>query len=99
MNAPTLIQFVATALFAVAILHTFSTRIFERLAHTRPTHAGIWHLLGEIEVVFGFWALILVLLRRREVRRHGGELSPSWRSDEDETRRTKTGSRDAGNDS
>ncbi|NMG15992.1 putative Na+/H+ antiporter [Aromatoleum bremense] len=61
MNAPTLIQFVATALFAVAILHTFSTRIFERLAHTRPTHAGIWHLLGEIEVVFGFWALILVL--------------------------------------
>ncbi|MCK0507807.1 putative Na+/H+ antiporter [Aromatoleum anaerobium] len=61
MNAPTLIQFVATALFAVAILHTFSTRIFERLAHTRPTHAGIWHLLGEIEAVFGFWALILVL--------------------------------------
>jgi len=61
MNAPTLIQFVATALFAVAILHTFSTRIFERLAHTRPTHAGLWHLLGEIEVVFGFWALILVL--------------------------------------
>jgi len=47
-------------LFAVAILHTFSTRFFEHLAHTRPAHAGIWHLLGEVEVVFGFWALILM---------------------------------------
>ena len=55
------IQWVAAFLFAVALIHTFSTRFFEHLAHTQPDHAGIWHLLGEVEVVFGFWALILVL--------------------------------------
>jgi hypothetical protein len=48
-------------MFAVAILHTFATKIFERLAHTQPTHAGLWHLLGEVEVVFGFWALVLMV--------------------------------------
>lgn len=58
---PTNIQIAATVLFALAIFHTFSTKFFERLAHTQPKHAGIWHLLGEIEVVFGFWALVLVV--------------------------------------
>jgi hypothetical protein len=53
---------IGAALFAVAILHTFSTRFFEHLAHTRPAHAGIWHLLGEVEVVFGFWALVRVVM-------------------------------------
>lgn len=53
-------QFVGTALFAVALLHTFSTKLFERMAHRRPDHAGVWHLLGEVEVVFGFWAMVLV---------------------------------------
>lgn len=53
---------IGAALFAVAILHTFSTRFFEHLAHARPAHAGIWHLLGEVEVVFGFWALVLVVM-------------------------------------
>lgn len=58
---PSNIELIAAALFAVAILHTFSTKFFEHLAHTRPTHAGVWHLLGEVEVVFGFWALVLVI--------------------------------------
>lgn len=58
---PTTIQLIGAALFAVAILHTFATKFFEHLAHTKPTHAGVWHLLGEIEVVFGFWALVLVV--------------------------------------
>lgn len=58
---PTAIQLISSALFAIAILHTFSTKFFERLAHTRPVHAGLWHLLGEVEVVFGFWALILMV--------------------------------------
>lgn len=58
---PTIIQAIGAALFAVAILHTFSTKFFERLAHSRPNHAGVWHLLGEVEVVFGFWAMILML--------------------------------------
>ncbi len=58
---PTAIQIIGAALFAVAILHTFATKYFEHLAHTQPAHAGLWHLLGEVEVVFGFWALILVI--------------------------------------
>lgn len=59
---PSTIELVGATLFAIAILHTFATRFFERLAHTRPTHAGLWHLLGEVEVVFGFWALVLVVI-------------------------------------
>ena len=52
---------VAAGLFALALVHTFSTQVFERLAQARPRHAGMWHLLGEVEVVFGFWACVLVL--------------------------------------
>jgi hypothetical protein len=54
-------QVIATAIFAIAVLHTFSTRLFEHLAHIHPRHAGLWHLLGEVEVVFGFWAMVLVV--------------------------------------
>src|SRR5690606_14466389 len=61
MASPTLIQIIGATLFAVAVLHTFSTKFFERLAHKQPRHAGIWHLLGEVEVVFGFWAMVLMV--------------------------------------
>jgi len=55
------IEVVGAGLFAIALVHTFSTKFFERLAHRRPDHAGVWHLLGEVEVVFGFWAMVLVM--------------------------------------
>ncbi|MFZ3118376.1 MAG: putative Na+/H+ antiporter [Variovorax sp.] len=55
------IQWIAAALFAVALLHTFTAKQFERLSHRYPRHAGLFHLLGEVEVVFGFWAIVLVL--------------------------------------
>ncbi|HET9714637.1 MAG TPA: putative Na+/H+ antiporter [Pseudolabrys sp.] len=58
---PSMLEIAATALFALAVLHTFMTRYFERLARLQPNHAGIWHLLGEVETVFGVWALALVL--------------------------------------
>ncbi|HEY0954151.1 MAG TPA: putative Na+/H+ antiporter [Roseateles sp.] len=61
MHTPTTLQILAAALFAVALLHTFSTKFFERLARSQPRHAGLWHLLGEVEVVFGFWAMVLML--------------------------------------
>jgi hypothetical protein len=54
------IEQIAAALFAVALIHTFAAKQFERLAHRYPKHAGLFHLLGEVEVVFGFWAIILV---------------------------------------
>jgi hypothetical protein len=59
--APTLPQLIAAILFGLAVLHTFSTRTFEHMAHLQPRHAGLWHLLAEVEVVFGFWALVLVV--------------------------------------
>jgi hypothetical protein len=59
---PTTIEMIGAGLFAVALIHTFSTKFFERLAHTRPTHAGLWHFLAEVEVVFGFWAMVLMLV-------------------------------------
>jgi hypothetical protein len=55
------LEVTGAALFALAVLHTFSTRYFEHLAHTRTAHGGVWHLLGEVEAVFGFWAFVLVL--------------------------------------
>ena len=58
---PTAVQIIGAALFGVALVHTFSTALFERLAHRYPRHEGMFHLLGEVEVVFGFWALVLVL--------------------------------------
>lgn len=57
----TAIQWTGAILFGIAIIHTFSTKLFERIAHHRPAHAGLWHLLGEVEVVFGFWAMVLVI--------------------------------------
>ena len=55
------LEITGAALFTLAVLHTFSTRYFEHLAHTRTAHAGVWHLLGEVEAVFGFWAFVLIL--------------------------------------
>jgi len=51
----------ATGLFVLALVHTFCTGWFERLAHRWPAHAGLMHWLGEVEVVFGFWAAILLV--------------------------------------
>ena len=58
-------QWIGAALFAIALVHTFSTKLFERMAHRRPEHAGVWHLLGEVEVVFGFWAMVMMCLDSR----------------------------------
>jgi hypothetical protein len=57
-------QTIATVLFGLAVLHTFSVKRFLHLAHKYP-HGSIgenlFHLLGEVEVVFGLWAGILVV--------------------------------------
>jgi hypothetical protein len=57
----TTMQQIGLVLFAIALIHTFSTYLFEFLAHRHPRHAGLFHLLGEVEVVFGFWAAVLML--------------------------------------
>jgi hypothetical protein len=52
---------IGLVVFVLALLHTFSTHLFEILAHRHPRHAGLFHLLGEVEVVFGFWAFVLMV--------------------------------------
>ncbi|GAB3550015.1 putative Na+/H+ antiporter [Noviherbaspirillum agri] len=54
------INFIAALIFGLALVHTFSAKSFERIADRSPRHAGLFHLLGEIEVVFGFWAFIFI---------------------------------------
>ena len=56
------IEAIAAVLFAVAVVHTFATKFFEHLAHLHPRHGGLLHLLGEVEVVFGFWAAVLIVV-------------------------------------
>ncbi len=55
-------QLIGAILFAFALIHTFSAKSFERLAHRFPRHGGLLHLLGEVEVVFGFWAMVLLVV-------------------------------------
>jgi hypothetical protein len=69
---------VATAIFALAILHTFSANQFSKRAHqvqhlhdertrlaVKPSTPSVWaevlHFMGEIEVVFGLWSIVLLL--------------------------------------
>ena len=56
------LQYTALAIFVLALGHTFAAKQFERLSHRYPRHAGLFHLLGEVEVVFGFWAIVLILV-------------------------------------
>ncbi|MGE8656081.1 MAG: putative Na+/H+ antiporter [Achromobacter sp.] len=56
------IEIIAAIVFAIALLHTFCAPLFLRLAHRSKRHEGLLHLLGEVEVVFGFWAAVLLAL-------------------------------------
>ena len=55
------IQLIAAIIFGLALIHTFAAKSFERLADRYPRHAGLLHFAGEIEVVFGLWAIVLVI--------------------------------------
>src|SRR5690625_416047 len=59
---PSVIALISAVLFGVAIVLTFSVKQFARLERANPRHAGLWHLLGEVEVVFGFWAMVFVVI-------------------------------------
>ncbi|MEI7465533.1 MAG: putative Na+/H+ antiporter [Burkholderiales bacterium] len=54
------IDLIAAIVFAIALLHTFSVKYFEQMAQRSARNAGLFHLLGEVEVVFGFWAFVLL---------------------------------------
>jgi len=59
----------ATLIFALAILHTFLVKRFQNLAH-RYTEGSVgenfFHLLGEVEVVFGLWSGVLFVFMALE---------------------------------
>jgi len=44
------VQFIAATVFAVALLHTFAAQHFELWPHRSPRHAGLFRLLGEVEL-------------------------------------------------
>ncbi|WP_202614043.1 putative Na+/H+ antiporter [Silvanigrella paludirubra] len=55
----------ATFIFVCAVLHTFCTSRIIAMAHKRPKGSmseKVLHFLGEVEVVFGFWAFIFIAL-------------------------------------
>ncbi|MGV3742506.1 MAG: putative Na+/H+ antiporter [Burkholderiaceae bacterium] len=56
------INVIAAVIFALALIHTFAAKTIERMGDRSEKHAGLFHLLGEIEVVFGFWAMILLIV-------------------------------------
>ncbi len=60
---PAPIEIIATVLFALAVCHTFLVKKFENIAHTYPEGSvgeNLFHFLGEVEAVFGIWALFFV---------------------------------------
>ncbi|MCP5488489.1 MAG: putative Na+/H+ antiporter [Verrucomicrobia bacterium] len=59
----TTVQHFATLIFAVAIVHTFVSAKIGHLAHRYPLNSPperLFHLLGEVEVVFGLWAAVFL---------------------------------------
>lgn len=57
------LQVLAAVLFGVAVAHTFLVKRFQHLALRFPEGSvgeNFFHLLGEVEIVFGLWAGILL---------------------------------------
>jgi Na+/H+ antiporter NhaD/arsenite permease-like protein len=54
----------STVFFGLAIIHTFSVRSLQRIGNKYPSGSvaeNFFHLLGEIEVVFGIWAAFFLV--------------------------------------
>ena len=59
---PTPIEILATALFGIAVVHTFFVQRFASWSHHFPANsipAHLLHFLAETEIVFGIWAAAL----------------------------------------
>lgn len=60
---PSFLEWTATLLFALAVIHTFLCSKFQHLAHKYPEGSvgeNFFHFLGEVEVVFGIWSGIYI---------------------------------------
>lgn len=59
------IEYISTALFFIAITHTFFAGKLRVIAEKFPHHSikhEIWHLLSDVEVVFGIWSFVFLLI-------------------------------------
>lgn len=59
------VQVLGSIFFAIAILHTFVAGRILKLSKSYPRGSvpeALFHLLGEIEIVFGFWAAIFMVI-------------------------------------
>ncbi len=59
------LELIATFLFGMAILHTFLASKFQKIAHHAKPESirhNLFHVLGEVEVVFGIWAAVFVTI-------------------------------------
>lgn len=56
---------ISTLFFACAVIHTFVTKRFNQWARRYPEGSGmenLFHFLGEVEIVFGLWAFLFLLV-------------------------------------
>jgi hypothetical protein len=54
-------QAAGAVIFALALAHTFAAGPVGRLAHRYPRHGRVLHALGEVELVFALWAIVLAV--------------------------------------
>lgn len=62
---PSPLELAATLFFFLAIIHTFLVSKFEHIADQKIKGSisnNIWHLLADVEVVFGLWALVFLVV-------------------------------------
>lgn len=59
------IEVISTVILAVALVHSFMTPVFAKISKKFPegsSSEAFFHLLAEVEVVFGFWSAIFLSL-------------------------------------
>ena len=56
------LNYICSILFALAITHSFLSKPILELSHTLPKYKKTWHLLSEVEIVFGLWGLIFLII-------------------------------------
>ena len=57
------IEQIGTIFFSIALLHTFCVAYFAKQSKKYPegsVQEALFHLLAEVEVVFGFWAFLFL---------------------------------------
>jgi hypothetical protein len=62
---PTSIQVIGTAIFCIAVLHTFMVNPIVAYSHKFKEGSmanRLLHFLGEVEAVFGIWSIIFIVL-------------------------------------